>query len=53
MFTLQALFVGFYYYKSVTMNRIVFVVGGTIAYSILLAMGYISAKVTPTPTKQD
>jgi len=46
VFTLQALLVGFYYYKSVSANRIAFVVGGNMAYSILLAMGYFSAKVT-------
>lgn len=43
--TFQALLVGFYFYKAVTMARLAYVVGGYAVYSSVLAYGYCSAKV--------
>lgn len=51
--TIQAIFVGFYFYKTVTTTRIVYMLAGYVAYTGVLAVGYASAKINPPATKAD
>lgn len=44
-FTIQAIFVGFYFYKTVTTARIVYMIVGYVAYTTILMIGYFSAKI--------